>query len=286
MANPASRSLILLAFGALCGILTALVELLEVPELPQGSVAMVNDKIISLQELNRVLAILESDKNSPLTDSDRRFVLDRLIDDELMVQQGKNLNLLRLDSNVRNSLIRAVSETVMAQSAPSVPDKPTLTNFYQSNLAFFSRPALLEVQQIFFRSKSDNEHNLQRAQRARSALLKHGDFAEVKSEFGDPLTIDIPATLLTPVKLKDYIGSSLVDVASRLDVGEISQPVRTAKGVHLLILRERQDAGAPTFDSISELVLKEYQRRSYETTMTEYLSWLRDEADIVIKESP
>ena len=79
-----ARARWLLGLGAAAGLALAASSLLSAPgaggpPLPEGSVARVNGTLIRSEDLQRLLAALASDRRTPLTDEDRRRVLDRLI---------------------------------------------------------------------------------------------------------------------------------------------------------------------------------------------------------------
>ena len=84
--NP-RRSLALLVLGLVGGFgLTAAGVLGDgaSARLPDGAVATVNGRPIALATYERVLAGLDEDKREGITAEDRRHVLDRLIDEELL----------------------------------------------------------------------------------------------------------------------------------------------------------------------------------------------------------
>jgi len=283
--NP-GISLALLCIGAVTGIVLAGLGLLEAKQvLPSHAVARVNHTLISRNSYERVLSILQTDNRSALTDADMIFVLDRLIDEELLVQRGVELGFLELNSTVRNTMVQAVTASVMADNELSTPTTAELEDFFSQNSAFFTHPALLQVEQIYFHIKSDAEHTLQRAARALDALQAGTDFAQVKIEFGDSLTADIPNTLLPPAKLREYVGPSLLEVAAGMSIGEISHPITTGNGVFILRLVNRRDTKTPDFKSIRAQVQHEMLRRSDEKNFRQYIDWLRGQADLAIRET-
>lgn len=283
--NP-KISLALLCFGALAGIVLAGFGLLESRQgLPSHAVARVNHALISQGAYERLLSILQTDKRSKLTDADRAFVLDRLIDEELLVQRGVELGFLELNSTVRNTIVQAVTASVMADNELSRPTTKELQDFYRQNNAFFTQPSLLHVQQIYFRDGSGKQHALQRAGRAFDALQAGTDFEQVKAEFGDPITADIPGGLLPPAKVREYVGPTLLEAAAKLTQGEITSPITTVNGVFILRLIKRRDSKVPQFETIRAQVQHEFLRRSDEKNFRQYINWLREQADLAIRET-
>jgi hypothetical protein len=54
------------------------------------------------------LKLVAEGKNSPLTSNDRNLVLERLIQEELLVQRAIANNLLRTDLKVRTAVLQSV----------------------------------------------------------------------------------------------------------------------------------------------------------------------------------
>ncbi len=81
-------------------------------QLPSSVVARVNHVEISRSEYDKALSMLSSEKRDPLTLEDRTLVLNRLIEEELLVQHGLSLQLLRRDPQLRASVIKSLIQRV------------------------------------------------------------------------------------------------------------------------------------------------------------------------------
>src|SRR5690606_22159228 len=88
MKREGARAQILLGLGAALGLVLATAELLALggtrSSLPSAAVASVGGTPIRRDDYERALAALASDRRTPLDDADRRHVLDRMIDEELL----------------------------------------------------------------------------------------------------------------------------------------------------------------------------------------------------------
>ncbi|TFG91505.1 MAG: peptidyl-prolyl cis-trans isomerase, partial [Myxococcales bacterium] len=135
-----ARARWLLLFGALAGLGAAAASLLgpttDQGPLPDDAVARVNETLIRNEEYARLLAALESDRRTPLGDEDRLRVLDRLIEEELLVQHALALGLARPDRRVRADLVSAVLGSLAAASDGVEPDADEIEAFYAENRGF------------------------------------------------------------------------------------------------------------------------------------------------------
>jgi parvulin-like peptidyl-prolyl isomerase len=270
---------ILLALGAIAGILLAAFGLLESSRFSSNDgVAQVNQTVIKQDTYQRLLAALQSDKRSPLTEDDRRLVLDRLVDEELLVQRGVELGFLELNSTVRNTLIQAVTTAVISGSELSAPTESELQLFYQEHHSLFTQPPRLHLQQLVITNNDKMAH--ERADAIMQKLQSGVPFSEVKAAHGDAIIFDIPELPLPTGKLREYIGPTLLEVASNMTPGDFSEPTAVQDKLIIIRLVSRTDAITPPLSSIRRQVEAEYQRNIAATTFRDYVQWLRNRADI------
>lgn len=289
-AAGARRALWLLALGAGAGLLLAAVGLL-LPQsharevtLPPDAVALVNGKAIRLSDYERLLAGLESDSRNPIDDEMREHVLNRMIEEELLVQRGLELGLAQVDRRVRGDLTASLIQSVVSSAEGREPELEELREFHAENADFFTLPGRLRVRQIFFRvAQSDDENAVRaRAESARSAVLAGRPFEEVRLELGDREISPLPDGLLPPTKLREYVGPTALKAASALEVGELSAPIRSGVGIHVLLLVDEQVARTPALEEIEPQVRSEWKRRGGDTALRRYLDELRASSVVIV----
>jgi parvulin-like peptidyl-prolyl isomerase len=231
-----------------------------------------------------VLNALAQDKRDPLDEAQRQRVLDRLIDEELLVQRALELGITRSDSKVRKDLATAVIDSVVAEAGDAQPTDDQLRAFYAQHRDFFAGPARLRARQMFCRVRhGEGEAAAQmRAQQVTQRLRAGEDFVEVREALGDPEIIALPDALLPLAKLVDYVGPTAARAAASLDAGQVSEPVRSSTGWHILQVLDRQADAAPALEEISTQVLAEYRRQAGEQALHTYIDDLRARAKIEI----
>jgi parvulin-like peptidyl-prolyl isomerase len=274
----------LLALGAAAGLLAAATSLLGAPDagLPGGAVAAVNGTPIRAEEYERLLAALAADRRTPLDAEDRRFVLDRMIEEELLVQHAVALGLVRSDRRVRADLVSAVLAATNAAADAYDPEPQEVARFYAENADYFTRPERLHVRQIFVAAGADSAR--ERARRAATRLRAGEPFAQVAEELGDELLAPLPDAPLPPTKLREYLGPSALRAALALAPAEVSDPVETPQGYHVLELVARTRSEAPPLAEVEAQVRSEMRRREGDRLLRRRLDDLRAEADVVVSE--
>jgi len=277
----------LLVLGAGLGVVLAAVGLVTsgrgaAPLLADNAVARVNGEPIRVDDYQQVVNALAQDKRDPLDEADRQRVLDRLIDEELLVQRGLELAMPRRDSKVRKDITAAVIDAVVTEVGDVQPSDAELQRFYDEHRDFFTAPGRLRVRQVFCRVASSAEARaaLARAQQAMRRLRAGEDFAAVHAASGDSEPLPLPDTPLPPAKLVEYLGPTAARAALSLDVGAVSEPVHSSSGFHVLQAVEREPDTVPPLGEIKSEVIAEFRRRAGERALRAYLDDLRGRAQI------
>lgn len=278
------RPTALLVAGALAGSILAAAGLASHSSggvaLPEDLVARVNGEPIRREDYDRLLAAMASDRRSPLDDAMRRHVLERLIDEELLVQHALAIGLVRHDRRVRADLTSAVISSVVAEREDRQPTETELARFYERNRDFFTQPGRVRVRQIFFRAGGGaDEATLARA-RAIAERCRAGEPFEQLAALGDPPLAPLPDVPLPAAKLREYLGPTVATAALAIEAGRISDPVRSGSGYHVLQVLERSETSAPPLDEVRSHVIAEFRRRGGEEALRGYLDDLRGRAEI------
>ena len=280
---------LLLGAGSALGLMAAAVGLLmpslsNKPAPSESIVAMVNGDAILRGEYERLLASFEQDSKNPMTDEIRTHILDRMIEEELLVQRALDLGLAQVDRRVRANLTSSLIDSVVSTAEDQDPDQDELRDFHRDQADFFTRPGRLRVAQILFRIDADQDevsvyHRIEAAQ----AALKEGkSFSEVNREYGDSQISPVPDVLLPALKLREYVGPTALQTVLSLRPSEVSQPVRSGSGLSLFKLQEATPSVLPAFEDVEPQVRREWVRRAGDQALREYLDQLRDDGDVRI----
>lgn len=268
--------ILLLILGMLAGLGTALGGLLieaSPAHMPDTMVARVNEHYISREDYARALAGMVSDSDQPLTRKQRRHVLRRLIDEELLIQYGLDQGLVRSDRRVRANLVSAVLEAKSVDAETREISEAEAREFYLQNKAYFSRPQQLQVVILRVPDRS-------RAEQWRQQWL---------DQAADPFPADVqrlehvPDDLIPIGKLRQLAGSTLTEMAMRLPAGQVSQPLALNNEWYLLRVKQRRDT-TPAFAQVIEQVGAEIRRRNAERAVQLELEQLREIQEVVIAE--
>ncbi len=282
------RSLIILAVGAVIGLVLAIagfIDLNKKAELPDGVIARVNDVNITIEKYQTLIKYLSESKRRELTEKDHAYLLERLIEEELLVQRGTELGMIESDNVVRNTIVKAMIKTIRIDTASEDISTEKLISFYEDNSDFFKSSERFQIRQISFHAGSDIpdktfEKTLNKAQRAYEALTKGHPFKSVKNRYGDQSIIEVPDSLLPAGKVREYLGTGLFAEVEKLKPGRFTRPVKTVNGYSILLLVRHENPGKQKFETIRDQVEAEYRKKRDDEALRNYLDHLKDWADI------
>ena len=127
----------LLLLASIIGTFLAIYSIMETNKnfssLPDNIIATVNDKIIPSDKYQTVINLIQNDKRDELTKADREMALDRIIDEELLVQYAYKNGFLEADDLLRKSIVRSVVDSIVEQALSVVPTEQDLLKFYEVN---------------------------------------------------------------------------------------------------------------------------------------------------------
>jgi len=283
----------LLLAGAAIGLGLATFGLLErraeQVTLPREIAAVVGERTIRRIDYERVLAGVEGDLRSPIDDAMRRRVLDRMIDEELLVQRALDLGLAVIDRRVRGELTSGLIDSIVAEVDSQEPSDREVERHYEENIDFFTRPGRLRARTIYFSTRSDStDPRGPAASRAAEALtrLRAGEPIDaVEQALGDEQVSPVPDTLLPASKVRDYTGPSILEAIMQLEPGRFSEPIESGGGLYIASTLEREPAIVPSLSEIEALVRQDLKRRRGDEALRDYLTTLRTQTPISIDES-
>jgi len=268
-----------LALGMVLGLVAAIVSVLN-PEWQQEPnvqvVASVNGTPITREKYLSHLQALSTDKKDPITKADSHYVLERIIEEELLVQRGLEVGLLDSDKRTRAAMVNAMISMTTATAEATEPNLEQLNEFLADNIDYFTPSARLRVRQILI----GGEQAATNAQHAYQLLQIGTPFDTVAKRFGKTAALSLPNTLLPPTKLREYVGPAMAQRLQQAEAGFISKPQLSGPDYRLFVLVEKTEGQRPLLADIRPQVEAEYVRRSGDRSLREYLEWLKGRAEI------
>ena len=178
-------------------------------KLSDDIVALVDNHPILKSDLDLALKALSMNKDNQITSEQIQLVKDRLIDEQLLLQRGIDLDLHQTSNPIRKLIVNSMIDNILSENNDFLIDDKNLKKFYNDNISFFLPSKELRLKLIFLKFRSQEEDE-KRLDTIRERLINGDDFDIVSKEEGDTYLPEIPDTFLPERKLKDYIDPNLV----------------------------------------------------------------------------
>jgi parvulin-like peptidyl-prolyl isomerase len=275
--RAARRSLLLCALGATLGLVIAGVGLFtakgtRTAAVPPEDVALVNAVPILMSDYLIQLRALYDVSLGDATPQQRRKVLDDMIQEELYVQRGVELGLQADTIEVRTALVGAVEAQIAADATTAQPDEAELQAFYRAHIGSYASEGLMALDDFLITPMA-------RDPSAAAAALRQGVAA---AQLGLVRTSTMTGGEEFYFAARIHLGETLFACASRLRAGEVSAPVTTGDGVHLLVMKSNKPPVPRSYEEARGKVLQDFIDDRTKALAAGNARFLRKRADIVV----
>jgi hypothetical protein len=288
-APASSRSALLwLVAGAVLGIAVAAASLVHggaakpiaAPAAADASdaVARVNGEPITRDSMARFAnAIARSRGRLELDDDERRRVLARLVDEELLFQRGLALGMDRSEPSARRAIVSAMMDSLTADNTRE-PTREDLEQLLRDDPGDFVRPGRVTIEAARLPLDAPPERVAEAVRRARAGE----SLVPIGAELGAPIDPPLPAGPTEIDALRDRVGGLVVQAIANLAPGETSDAIRAMDGYWVVHLVAREPDTAPPLDEVYEPVRQLWIQRDHEKGLADAMQTLRDAADVEI----
>ena len=291
MNGQSARGLWLLWAGAGAGLSLAIGSLSlsstsSSGTLPERVVAVVNGVEISKADYDVMLRTIQESGRQALKEDDKRAAVDRLIEDELMIEHGLELGMARGDLTTRHALLSAVFAAERAPGEAGEPSSEGLERFYLEIRDELRKPGKMRLRQIVIRAKDrlDQVSARARAEDARLRLRAGVPFERVRAELEAEGEKPLPDRLLDAPEARSLVGPMTHERVSEHDVGQVSDVIGGDRTLRVVQLIERGPEETPTLQEAREAVLVRYRQKSGDEAFARKIGALRTAAKIRVME--
>lgn len=252
--------------GLVIGLTMAMMGLVDLnaPEatINESAVATVAGQSISRRQYEEALATVGADRRGPLDEATRQHVLDQLINEQLLAQYGRDLELPLRAPRLRDALVDEVLEMIRLEAESEHFSPEQLRAYLQAHPERFRGPELLHVRAWYAPDAAT-------ATNARPALEADGASTTLERAI-------VPDGAVPADTLRDYLGPGVVTAARALDIGEVTAPIAVGDRFVLIQLLGRQAADTPSFEPIEGALRNAMQHDRAEHLLAARLQALRE----------
>ncbi len=271
-------------------------------------VAVVNKDIITEGELLtfvKLAAMEQAPETADKTQEElRKFCLDRMIEDRLILQEAKDQKLKIdesvIDDRVKDLKERAGGEAVFMEALKSeglslselkkkfrnqfmiytliqreVKDKVNIspkeiTDYFNEHQDKYMTPETLEVDSIFVTKKET-------LKKVETELSAGRDFKEVAKAYSEKAGLEKVS--------RGQLKKELEDVIFKLKSGEYSKPIEVNDGFYIFLAKDRLPSLREPLENVKDVISAELEQAKTIVRLKEWVESLKDKAYISIRDS-
>jgi len=256
--------------------------------LQQEVVARVGDRIITLAEFNRIIA--RETEGGGLPPEKKKALLDKYVNQLLFLEGAKRMRLAerpevaaRMEEAAQQVLVNEYLKLKIVD--PAKVSETEIKTYWKEHRNDYLAPLQVRARHILIAVAPGGENDAEARARAETLLprIRAGEnFAELASQLSDDI-----GTKLRGGDLGYFTSGKMApafeQAAFALKPGEVSEPVKTSFGYHLIKVEERREPAPRPYEAAREMInaklAREKQIERFEGTMAELKANLKIEVN-------
>lgn len=246
-----------LRLGLLATALAGSLAFAPIPSVASDAVvATVNGKNITEADVRLAEAEIGSDLGSLPEATKRRVLVEYLIENQLFAEAAEEDKLAsgaEFDGRMQYWRRRALRDTYFDKSVKDAVSEADAKRFYDEQVKLLKPEVEVQARHILVESED-------KAKEIAEKIAHGADFAEMAKEYSkDPGTKDEGGSL--GYFTRGQMVPQFEEAAFKLEKGDISQPVQTQFGWHLIQVEDRRERQPPEFDAIKDRLMASMMHR-------------------------
>ena len=241
----------------------------------QNAVALVNDMTISEDQYIKYISTLGIDVLDENDEELLEIVLEKMIEEELLLQKGIELELHKFDIQIRKAIIQQVINSVLLQNEEEVTEKE-LREYYENNKNKYQLSKLIHLDIIFLNSQREEDINS-----LLEAISTIG-FVESKKQFHQELFFSIPDRLISIKDCIQLLGTNICKDIFELNLNDISNPIKYENGSLVIQIRNtnKDIVDNDLFNRLYDKILFDFKNSEDDKYFKDYIQYLKENANI------
>ncbi len=214
----------------------------------------------------------------PPTPSELDGLLERYVRSEIYYREALAMGLGQDDPYVRNRLALKLEVLLDDLSAEAEPAEGVLADFLATNSDRFTEPARLTFRQVYL--NPDRHSDLAAEAQRLLALLRSGADPD---GLGDVSMLIPGFDAATPEEIARQFGEDFAEALVALEPGGWGGPIRSAFGVHLVLITSAEPARQPALAEVRDAVLVEWREARRREAKEQAYRRLRERYEVVME---
>ncbi len=237
---------------------------------------------ISAGDVERIKQRWSKTHFRPPTEAELKGLIASRIKEEILYREALALGLSEDDTIIRRRLAQKMEFLGEGLIDPGEPSEADLHTYLKAHSEQFQEPARISFDHVYLNPERRGEATEQDAE-ALLVSFQARDGAVDAHHAGDPILLDTRFDLASQTSIANSFGNAFAQAMMDLSPGRWQGPVRSAYGLHVVYVHERQEGRLPALNTVRDRVrlalLSERRRDSKDT----FYETLRDHYEIVVE---
>lgn len=256
----------LLHFVVAAGLVFLAFSLVEGPDRED------RDITITREHVEQLAAVFSSTWQRPPADQEVKALIDDYVREEILVREALRLGLDQGDTVIRRRLRQKMEFMQEAEAAALTPAAGELEAYFEANKAGFEKEPQLALEQVFIDPRKHGDAT--DAAVATMIQRLQADTNIQMSELGDPSMLPQSVQLSPLSTIKSIFGPAFGEMVATLPVGQLSAPVKSEYGVHIVRITRRENGETPELADVRDAVLRQWREAKQAEMLRERLDAL------------
>jgi hypothetical protein len=207
---------------------------------------------------------------------EEQALIERFIDDEVMIREARAMGMDRGDPIVRRRLVQKMESLLEEFHDREEPTEEELQATYEKHRLDFQEPSRISMTHIFL----DRSGSAERPDREIEQLLEQLASGADPVKLGDPFLLGHHFQKRTQTELAAAFGKAFAESIRHLPEGEWFGPVESSYGLHLVLVEEIHEARQQTLPEVRPRLIKQRKAAGREEARRREVRRLRGRYDI------
>ena len=286
---------ILFGFSIFIGLCLIVYELFYIKDsqtifFERKAVAIVNDVDITEDQFLKYAINLGADIEEEEDKEILELILERMIEEELLVQRGLELNLHTKDVQVRKELIQQVINFII-KIENIEPTDDELEKYFLKNIKKYESNKQIRIDVIFIKSLDPEsqflgtEYDYKTLENKFDQIynaIKNKGFVEAKKIYNQETFFEIPKDLINIKDCKQYLGPTVCKNLASFEKDQVSNPLFYQDGFYIVKLEDniKPVVDSSFFENMKDKVIFDFNNERDDIRLKNYIQYLKDKAEI------
>ena len=259
---------------------------------PEDILARVGDRVITVSEFQERFNVLPSERRQGATvEEQKEKALERLVQMTLFSLEARAENIDRQEPVA--SILRDIVDSILAREYYNMKIKPELTvtdeeinDYYDGHADEFTDPEMVRARHILIRVAPDATPEEWTAAEKKATELKReidngANFSKLaKEKFEDRRTKKRGGDL--GFVTRENMPEEFPDIVFSLKEGEISEPVKGAKGYHIIKIEMKRPERIRTLAQVKGTLKQKLAKQKDEELLAQTIERLKEKYKVVL----